>query len=61
MIKQQLLGSMFLGISLSESNEMVLPEFRLVHELGKTIRQEIHSQDQGGHLPPGVVGRARMY
>jgi len=61
LIKQQLLGSMFLGIPLSESDEMVLPEFKMVHELGREIQKEVDSQDQGGSLPSGVVGRARIF
>jgi len=60
LIKQQLLAAMFLGVSLTESDDMSLPYFKLITRVGREIQQEMSKENQGS-LPQGTIGRARMY
>ena len=56
-VKQQVAASMYYAIPFNVTDELVLPEFRLVVQAA----EELIKKTGSGPSAPGVLGTARMY
>jgi len=59
LVKEQLNLAAFFNVTLTESDEMTLPEFESVRRVARQLSEEAKG---AGQLPlsPGAVGRARI-
>jgi len=58
-LKHQVAASMFLNLSIKDSDKMTVTEFRSIRELANEIKNEM-SKDTGHTATPGTLGQARI-